>query len=390
MSSNWLHNFLRISFCAFILTAFAGITTDAWGEEKSGPTFRIFSYPNTSWKYDAEIGTGMMPIWEQGTIMDGAFHSMTKTEPVNKYGNYGEAIGSYLEADVKVALFGSSFTAPETSNKLQKDLAQALGKSVHVLNFSIGSTGILSMFDVAKVKIPEFKPDIMLLAYNATAYCYPRIWRFNMQVDDHTWYFIQSLKEGLDFDPKVAEVHGTSIISDLITDEWLAKMNKAKAEGDETTLREDPLVKQFIKDFEKSVKYRETLEETFGHVRISLLPDYSYHKDQRFLDNVEFVNNSGIPYYLVHVPTHPEVKNENQSDFVFPDVGVPEEQGRRHVIEVNEITGKEVVHLVDYFEQEYLDDITGLFDHPTGGHPASRCTEAMGKAFTKLIVEGMK
>ena len=380
------HPSILLSGCAIILLA-ASMDGPARAEEPAGPTFRIFSYPNTSWKYDEEMGQTYGPIWAQGSIVNGAFHSFNVTEPLNRYGNYGEAVGSYLEADVKIALFGSSFTAPKSTILFQKKLAEKLGKKVHVLNFSIGSNGFLSMFDVARVKVPEFKPDILLFVNNASAYLYSRIWRFNAPAGEHFWHFVQSFEPKQVFDPNVAQIHSATIITDLITDEWLVKMNKAKTAGDEKTLREDSLVKQMIEEYEKLQKYIKTLHEVYGPAHIALPKEYSYLEDKRFIDAVEYIKSTAIPFYMIHVPTHPEVKREDPSDYAFPEAGVPEQQGRRYAKELDQVTGQEIIHLVDYYDPEYLEDISGLFDHPTGGHPAPRGIEAMAKAFVTLLME---
>ena len=236
------------------------------------------------------------------------------------------------------------------------------------------------MFDIARVKVPEFRPDIILFANNASAYLYSRIWRFNQQVNEHTWYFIQSIEPKQVFDPNVAQIHGATIITDLITDEWLDKMNKAKAASDEKTLREDPLVKQLIGEYEKMQKYIKVLHEVYGPVHIARPEEYSYLKDQRFLDAVEFIKSTEIPFFMVHVPQHEEVDSENPSGFAYPRSTVYSD-------ELDQITGRKVIHLVDYFESEYLKDSSKLFDHPTGGHPTALCREAMAEAFIKILME---
>ena len=122
----------------FALTTFA---MDAPCEEATGPTFTIYAYPNTPWTYHEEMGTVHQPLWAGGAIMNGAFNSFGVQEALNNYGTVGEAIGSYPDAEVKILLFGSSFTTQEATNLLQEKLAKKLGKSVHVLNFSVGSNG---------------------------------------------------------------------------------------------------------------------------------------------------------------------------------------------------------------------------------------------------------
>ena len=376
-----------VMICCLISSFSGPFHNPLFAEDSTGPTFRIFRYPNTSWRYDEAMGQSYPPIWEQGAIVKGAFHSFKSVAPLNKYGTYGEAIGSYLDAEVKVALFGSSFTPPKCSKMIQQKLAKALGKSVHVLNFSVGSNGFLSMFDIARVKIPEFRPDIMLFTNNASAYLYSRIWRFDKPAGEHIWYFVQSFEPKQVFDPNVAHIHPATITTDLITDEWIARMREAKEQGDEKTLRGDPLVKRLIAEYEKLQDYTRILDEIHGPAVIALPGEYSYHQDQRFLDAVEYVQSTGIPYYVVHVPQHAEVKSENPSDFSFPSAGVPEEQGRRYAAELDQITGRATIHLVDYYNPKDMENPSLMFDSPVGGHPSDHGNEVMARAFVKMLME---
>jgi hypothetical protein len=359
-------------------------------EEPEAPTIILYEHPNTVWVYDDILGQTYGPIWAQGAIIKGAYHSFTWKEPVNKYGNYGEAKGGWLDADLKIAVFGSSFTAPETTELFQERLSEKLGRSVHVLNFSIGSTGILSIFDVARAKVPVYKPDLMLFTYNATAYRYPRIWRFNEKNSDHFWRFVQSLVPGQTIHPEKASIHGQILITDLITHEWVDRMDRAKEEGDEETLRNDPLIRQFIEEYNQLQDENKKKQEQYGTVHIALLEDYSYLADRRFIDNAEFVNSTGIPYYMTHLPTKNELDADNQQDFYFHAVGVPEKQGRQYVEEVNKITGKEVVHLVDYYDPELLKTPEKLVQSEADGHPGQDGIAGMADAFIRLILDDAK
>ncbi len=359
----------------------------AGAEEPDGPTIILYAYPNTTWIYDETLGQRYGPIWAQGAIVKGAYHSFSWKEPVNRYGNYGEAKGSWLEADLKIAVFGSSFTAPETTELFQEKLSEKLGKSVHVLNFSIGSTGILSIFDVAREKIPVYKPDLMLFTYNATAYRYPRIWRYNEKSSDHFWRFVQSLIPGRNIHPEKSSIHGQILITDLITEEWVDRMDRAKEEGDEAMLRSDPLVLRFIEEYHRLQDENKERQEQHGTVHIALPEDYSYLADRRFIDNAEFINSTGIPYYMTHLPTKNELDAENQRDFYFHAVGVPEKQGRQYVEEVNKITGREVVHLVDHYDPELLKNPDRLIVSEFDGHPGQDGIPAMADAFIRLVLD---
>src|SRR5260370_42532688 len=92
---------------AGVMVLWPGLVASA--AEPDEPTFRIFAYPNTPWRYDEELGERYNVIWGSGAIVRGAFQSFTFQEPVSQYGTYGPSTGSYLKAGRKIALFGSSF-----------------------------------------------------------------------------------------------------------------------------------------------------------------------------------------------------------------------------------------------------------------------------------------
>jgi hypothetical protein len=320
-----MHRFTMMNIkpsCGLLLIAFClMLCAGSARAEDPGNSFGFYSYPQVPWAYDEVMGTRSNPIWGGGAIKDGLFQGYGLSEPLNKYGNYGEPVGRYLDADLKIVLFGSSFTNHETSNLFQEKLTKALGRKVHVINFSVGSNGWLSMLDIAREMAPMYQPDIILFANNVPAYFYSRLWRFLIPIGEHTWGFVQSMEPKQYFDPQVADINPGILITDRVTKEWADRMNRARAAGDEKTLREDPVTKQLVKDFRAMRKYRDDVIATYGSPNVpNLRKDYSYLKDERFLQNMDYIKKTRIPYFFIHLPTRPEYacKDPNNFDFRLP------------------------------------------------------------------------
>ena len=68
---------------------------------------------------------------------------------------------------------------------LEQRLSRRLGQPVSVLNFSRDSTGLLTYFDIARVKAAELKPHLMLFVVSTTALGHQRHWRV-VHRDPHT------------------------------------------------------------------------------------------------------------------------------------------------------------------------------------------------------------
>ena len=64
------------------------------------------------------------------------------------------------------------------------------------------------------------------------------------------------------------------------------------------------------------------------------------------------------------------------------------QQGRQYVEEVNKITGREVVHLVDHYDPELLKNPDRLIVSEFDGHPGQDGIPAMADAFIRLVTLG--
>ena len=79
----------------------------------------------------------------------------------------------YDRADLKILVFGNSF-AGAWPDLLQYRLEQKTGLRVRVLNFARDGIGVMQMIDAAAHHVPQFKPDIFLVAVTTTSVVTPR------------------------------------------------------------------------------------------------------------------------------------------------------------------------------------------------------------------------
>ena len=128
----------------------------------------ITAYTRSLWRFDADEGfqytdrTGIFIAW----FMKGRVAGCSPVAPINKDGSPGISEGDYKDAEIKIAVFGDSFSVTvDDGNKtwvsrLQTQLQKKLGRSVHILNFARDGSGLLQMFDVAASELPKRKPNL--------------------------------------------------------------------------------------------------------------------------------------------------------------------------------------------------------------------------------------
>jgi len=122
------------------------------------------------------------PIIAQTNIADGRVTSCQRVDVINKYGNIGKIVGDYHEAELKVLVFGDSWSAFHHDGRTwplfpQEVLEARLNKKVYVVDFGRGAYGILQMFDLAAAKIAEWKPDVAVFAFITDDLDRARFWR---------------------------------------------------------------------------------------------------------------------------------------------------------------------------------------------------------------------
>ena len=119
-------------------------------------------YNRSLWKFDLDEGYQYVREDVDWTrIEHDVVSDCARLNPVNAMGGSGLIEGDYASADLKIAVFGDSFTwfsSPENltwTNYLQRDLQRLIGRTVHVLNFARDGMGLMRMFDLAATRLPN-------------------------------------------------------------------------------------------------------------------------------------------------------------------------------------------------------------------------------------------
>lgn len=378
-------------------------------------SFSFYGEP-APWRYDADYGFKFNEgAWRQGAVREGEFNFCEVTGVGNRYGNAGINVGDYESADFKVAMFGSSYTLvhitgeDSTAILLQKALSHRLGKKVHVLNFSRDATGMLSMFDIAKLVSREFKPDLLLFVFNTPALVYGRHWRVvKRSSGDFSRMYFTTRPNG-DTPPNLSLPH-TNVLTPRASQKWCDEMTEARARGDVARLRGDPVVIDMANEYRSILRDRQppvipsrilstTHSVVFNRIRrgdalhgIALtdanplwtpITINDYEDDPGFQQAIAALKASKIPFRLVHIPAL--IEFSPAPPYADENVGISRSQRSALIGSLTRMTGAEIAELRDHYTRSELAQPLLLVTTEQDWHPSLQGAAAMARALDTYL-----
>lgn len=316
---------------------------------------------------------------------------------INELGNTDKIKGVYEEADLKILVFGDSFTAntyhkgPTWPDLLEDKLEARLSKKVNVVNFGRDAYGVLQMFDLASVKVEQFKPDLVVVAFITDDLFRARIWNTVKYINGEKRVFTL-IGPSEKVDPKTSPE--VAMLNPLVTKEWCESMLASPKE-------DDPLLEKLSDQFRRLKKEKGPVDFTsfstsflFNKIvhgnpfhnltklsRIPLHTLHSFDMDSRFVENVASLNQSNIPYYLVHLPRYEELEAKR---YILND------KQEALLQSLQELTGQEIISLMEHYDMNSIDNLENLFAFPYDSHPSLQglefYAEATSEALTNRIV----
>jgi len=287
----------------------------------------------------------------------------------NELGNYEPPKPHYKDADLKVLVFGDSYTAMFGDGTvwptlLEQRLQKRLNKNVCVLNFGHHGAGVLEMFDAARVKVPEFQPDLVLICF----------------ISDDLNRARPSGK------PTKREVR-LGFSDEAVTKDWC-----------QTVLRsggtDDPILQKYNRQFEESkakasrINYftpvasflynRLVWDDPFRHqpgkssshrVEVS---DFS--SDPSFLSALATLNETNVPFHLIHLPDHREITAGSYRLTI---------QQKALLKSLKKTTDHDVIGLLD--EAKSIEHPDDLFLVPHDPHPSGEGLKFYARAVEETL-----
>jgi hypothetical protein len=295
------------------------------------PGLRTDFFQQAPWLYNEAHGWDYQPgATYGGTIANGAVISCWRWL-ANERGNIGRIQGSYEDADLKVLVFGDSWTSqphhlPDGTTVtwpdfLQDKLEAKTDRSVHVVNFARDASGVLQMIDMARSKIPEWKPDLAVIAFITDDLTRARSWRTTGRFDG-AWRVLTTLSPTQQ--PRLEDAAETAIVHPEASPSWCRETKRAGIVGDpiaeaieqrrrETRGRGSPLADPF--SLSQSFLFDAIVRGNPTHTNIARLkpaqnPRHtlgSFADDERSAETFREIERLGIPVVLVHLAYYAEI-----------------------------------------------------------------------------------
>lgn len=299
----------------------------------------VWFFSKSRWHFSEKYGFEYGPETVYGgSASDGTVRSCWSW-PANARGNMGLIEGDYDSADLKVLVFGDSFTAQiDTSpdprgvawpDFLQRELADRLGRNVHVVNFGRDGYGILQMVDLAVDMIPQWKPDLVVFAYITDDLTRARSWRTYTTAHGSERILTTTVPEA---DPPLDKSSDTAIVNAKATKSWCEEAVRTQRTDDPVLAEMEASVRRaqannegrlsvwnmshsFLLD---RVIHSNAFHRLTTRARPSQNPRHNlaaFEADEKYARELAAIRSLEIPLVLVHLATADELALDRE--YVF-------------------------------------------------------------------------
>ena len=314
---------------------------------------------------------------------------------VNELGNFGVIRGSYKDSQLRILVIGDSFTATAHAGLtwpglLQDELQAVLRKSVNVLGFGRDAIGVLQEFDMAATLIEEYKPDLAIIAFITDDLTRARFWRMVKTINGEKRLLTSTTpSEG----PDLTHVVDAHLINPRATIEWCKSMLESRTPKDPVLQELNAQYRRLEKDYTPAANYfspsTSFLYNRLVHKdpvrafssrfkRPKLRIDYdSFEQDATIKQKIEILRRSGVPYVMIHLPIHTELKADK---YILND------QEQSLLSSLRKISGKEEIGLLGY-ETGNENNIDKLFMLPHDNHPSAEGNRFYARAVSSILLQ---
>jgi hypothetical protein len=351
----------------------------------------IGAYSRSLWPFDRNEGFTYVnaPIYNTH-ISNGRIASCTLVPPLNRYGSPGLAEGSYEDAEIKIAVFGDSFSlAVDDQNAtwtthLQRLLQAKLQRTVNVLNFARDGTGLVQMLDMAALKVREYKPDLALIAFNTDAISIPRVWRAETVINGELR--VITMMKPLE-NPGPDSGYDTALLQPEASDEWCRQhrdggaLDRVGSDIIDKYLRFRVARYSVFTPFRSFLWHRIIHADAFyserDHQFWARLSPGDVEQDSQLVKSIAALQDIGIPYVLVHLPIHSEVSAREE----YPSVAAAQITKK-----ISQLSGRPVHGLLEHMPNPMLDP-ERMSRSPQDVHPSPWGMQLYAEAVSNILLK---
>ena len=314
----------------------APFTYRPYGYDYGPPSGRVVQL---ELKRDAEQRSG----YRVNHVNEGAYAEFGNLPPAYSDHRQGGAYNDveYDRADLKILVFGDSF-AGAWPDLLQYRLEQKTGLRVRVLNFARDGIGVMQMIDAAAHHVPQFKPDIFLVAVTTTSVVTPRTWRGVTRRGNYDRLFM-STEEDENPRTEVNRALGNSALVNPIVEQIFHQYSATKllpSGGDPRVVRLADQIRAFAErtttprrevrllDLTRSFIFNRVhhgdaragtgwADPELGLFESIYIDDF--RSDRRMVAAIEFFRKVGARYSLVHTPAM-DIESRDRNVLITPNI----------------------------------------------------------------------
>jgi hypothetical protein len=362
---------------------------------------RVVAWDRSMWRYDSRYGYDYIPGQRahRSVVVDGRVNECVIETPVNDQGNIGPSVPDYPGANLRIALFGDSFSAFSQDgvtwpHLFQAELEGRTGKSTRVLNLGRDGFGVLQMFDFAAVKIAEAKPHLVIFAFNSTALQRDRTWRVSVGVGDDA-RLLTSIENSEA--PSQQNAVDMLLMVPSASAAWCEAMTLRSTQSGDPVLRlildKSRLLpgRAFADAHDWRTSYVADLllrGDAFASQReriplalVRKVQLQTFAADPQFVKALEAVRTSGVPFLIMHIPLGVSLKN-HQEFWLEP--------GARELLDSLEtLTGHQVLGMRPHINVR-PEDAMKLCRRADDCHPSEAGMKAYAQAAAKIVAERIK
>ena len=404
MALRYIYNaILIVAFALFLEAAYRAGLYLKYPERFTALRQDSYSIADRSmWHYDSRYGYDYVPsvVIDTSTISNGQVVGCSTSMPVNAQGNIGPAVPDYDSADLKIALFGNSFTATATDDGttwpsiLQDKLEQATGKKVRVLNLARDGYSVMSMFDAAAVKIAAVKPNLVIFAFQSGDLHDARTWRTVIGTGDDVRLVTTPENSATPPDSDATDIE---LLAPSATRAWCNSMRQKPNPADpilrqmeaKSALLGRVKVRADVFDLKHSYLFDRIVRGSsfasqwamLGPGTNPLLTITDYRNDPQFMRSAEAVKTSGVRFLMIHLPRGSDLSEHHE----FLQLA-----GTQQLLQSLEAAmSQPVIRMTPYLDVA-PEDAMKMCLSPSNCHPTRFGMDVYASAVDKIVLERLK
>lgn len=356
------------------------------------------------WQYDRDYGHRYVPSQRSAstTIKAGVVIKCEEQAFVNEQGNLGPPAPDFDAAEVRIAVFGDSFSGAEVvgpawTKMLGENLESELGKTVRVLNLARDGYGVPQMVALAAGRLEEIKPSLAIFAFAGTAFNRAKAWRTLVGPGDDVRFYT-STENSPNPNPEAAA--DSMLIMPSMTRHWCKEQLTKSADEQKS----DPILQKILTrhrefkirngsphadlfDLTASyvyglLRYRSPFKAQWRKLKPATNPELpydDYRDDPGVMTDLAVVMKSGVPYLFVHLAGGTAISEGHEFNL---DV-----RGRKLMESLQRILGREI-HRTSDFVSLSPDEARRMCNSPGDCHPTEFGKKVYAQAVARMVVKG--